>query len=172
MELKRYNSLMLLSHHTSTTSVEETIQVLYEQRLSPGSGGPWVTMMTGKTITSSGPNGSQTKSWVASKPTKKCKSKSRKIKTKRGALNQLEEVTSTASYQPRLQIRKALPQRKISLLRQRRTSWPQHHLAIPALSSNSESNTQPLLTTAQPRTARSSVEERKQTKRRKRKKKT
>lgn len=62
MELKRYNSLMLLSHHTSTTSVEETIQVLYEQRLSPGSGGPWVTMMTGKTITSSGPNGSQTKS--------------------------------------------------------------------------------------------------------------
>lgn len=171
MGLRKYNFLMHPSHHTSTTSAEETIQALFEQPWSLGSGGQWATMTTGKTTTSSGPNGSQTRSWAASKHTKTCRSKSRKIKIKRGALNQREEVTSTASYPPRQQTRKALPQRKISSPRQRRTNWPQHLLAIPVLSCNSESNTRQQLTTVQPRTARLLEEERKRTRRRRRRRK-
>lgn len=99
------------------------------------------------------------------------RSKSRKIKTKRGALNLPEVATSTANYQPRLQIRKALLQRKTSLQPQRRTSWLQHLSVIQALNFNSESNTQLPQTIAQPRTARLLAEARKVKRRKKRKKK-
>ena len=172
MELRKYNSQMHPSLHTSTTSVEETILVLYEQHSSRGSGGPWVTMMTGKTTILYGPNGSQIRSWVVSKLTKRCRSKSRRTKTKREALNPLEVVTLTANFQPRLQTRRALHRRKISLPLQKRTSWHQLHSVTPAQSFNSESSTQLLQITVQPKTVRLSAEERKVRRRKKRKKKT
>ena len=62
MVLKKYSSQMLRLNLTSSISVEVTIQVLLEQLLSRGSGGQWVTMMTGKITTSFGPSGNRIKS--------------------------------------------------------------------------------------------------------------
>mgnify|MGYP003316828687 FL=1 len=79
----RYSFPMLLSLRISTISAEETTQGSSEQLSNLGSGGLWVTTTTGKTTTSYGLNGSQTKSSVASNRIKKYRNRSRKNKTKR-----------------------------------------------------------------------------------------
>jgi hypothetical protein len=126
--------------------------------------------MTGRTTTSYGLNGSQTRSSAASNRIKRSKTRNRKIKIKRGAHSRLEEGTSTASYQPRPPTRRAPLQRKISLLLPRKTSWLQHLLATRAQSFNSESSIQQQPIAAQPKIAKSSAAERKQKIRKKRKK--
>ena len=88
---------MLLSLHISTILAEETTQGSSEQLSNLGSGGPWVTTMTGKTTTSSGRNGNPTRYSLASNLGKKSKSKSKRRLTRRGAPNRLVEVPSTVS---------------------------------------------------------------------------
>ena len=172
MESKRYSFPMLLSLHISTISAEETTQGSSEQLSNLGSGGPWVTTTTGKTTTSYGLNGSQTRSSVASRPIKRSRNRNRKIKIKRRAHSRPEEGTSTASCPLRRPTRRALLQRKILSPLPRKTSWLRHLLAIRAQSFNSGSNIQRQRTTAQQKTAKLSVEERKPKTRKKRKRRT
>ena len=172
MESKRYSFPMLLSLHISTISAEETTQGSSEQLSNLGSGGPWVTTTTGKTTTSYGLNGSQTRSLIASRPIKRSRNRNRKIKIKRRAHSRPEEGTSTASCPPRPPTRRALLQRKILSPLPRKTSWLRHLLVIRAQSFNSGSNIQRQRTTAQQKTAKLSVEERKPKTRKKRKRRT
>ena len=170
MESRRYSFLLLLSLHTSTILAEETTQASFEQLSNLDSGGRWVTTTTGKTTTSSGLNGSQTRSLVASNHTERCRNRSRRSRTKRGAHSRPEEGTSTASCPPRPPTRRALLQRKILSLLPRKTSWLQHLLVTRAQSFNSESNIQRQQITVRPKIAKSSAEERKPKTRKRRKK--
>ena len=172
MESRRYSFLLLLSLHTSTILAEETTQASFEQLSNLDSGGRWVTTTTGKTTTSSGLNGSQTRSLVASNHTERCRNRSRRSRTKRGAHSRPEEGTSTASCPPRPPTRKAPLRRKISSPLPRRTSWPRHLLETPAQSFNSRNSIQRRRIIVRLRIAKLLAEERKPKTRRRRRRRT